>query len=270
MPVPKKLKKIVTEGPDDILKGLKTFNATLEDLPKTIIGMFNRIFNGTETLSQKGVDMVCEWAAWFINYHVEKGRQSVIKSLHDQNKLVNKALGPLRTVQKIVTDPIGALGGVISAVKNVANIFIGPIITFTEFIINVTKELIKTAENMAKLAEVLPPAPPSPEINFNKFKLDIGGMGLSTILEDPSNMPSPEEKFPEPLSPMKALFWKALGSEAKLAYKKKKPFYTLPEEYSKLPTEADPVNPVDSENDYKRDVETSKKSDKPYSKEPGD
>ena len=31
MPVPKKLKKIVTEGPDDILKGLKTFNATLED-----------------------------------------------------------------------------------------------------------------------------------------------------------------------------------------------------------------------------------------------
>ena len=270
MPVEKKKKKVKIDGPDDLLKGLKTFNASLEDLPHSIIVMFDRVFGVTDEVPQKGVDMICEWAAWFINYHVEQGRQSIVKSLHEQNSFVNKVLGPIRIIQKIVTDPIGALGAVVSAVKSIANIFIGPIVTFVNFMIELTKELIKTAENMAKLAEVLPPTPPSPEINFNKFKLDIGGMGLSTILEDPNNMPSPEEKFPEPIKPFSIAYFKALGDEAKTVYRKEKPFYTLPEEYSKLPTEADPVNPVDSENDYKRDVETSKKSNTPYSKEPND
>lgn len=270
MPVEKKKKEIKIEGPDDLLKGLRTFNANLEDLPHSIVVMFDRVFGVTDEVPQKGVDMICEWAAWFINYNVERGRQSIVKSLNQQNTFVNKVLGPIRTVQKIVTDPIGALGGVISAVKNIANIFIGPISTFINFIIELAKELLKTAENMAKLSEVLPPTPPSPEINFSKFKLDLGSIGMATILEDPNNMPSPEEKFPEPIKPFSIAYFKALGDEAKTVYRKEKPFYTLPEEYSKLPTEANPVNPVDSENDYKRAIEASKKLKEEYSKEPND
>ena len=270
MPVEKKRKKVKIDGPDDLLKGLKTFNASLEDLPHSIIVMFDRVFGVADEVPQKGVDMICEWAAWFINYHVEQGRQSIVKSLHEQNSLVNKVLGPIRTVQKVVTDPIGALGAVVSAIKSIANIFIGPIVTFVNFMIELTKELLKTAKNIAKLAEVLPPTPPNPEINFNKFKLDLGSIGIATVLEDPNNMPSPEEKFPEPIKPFSIAYFKALGNEAKTVYRKEKPFYTLPEEYSKLPTEDNPINPVDSENDYKRAIEAAEKLKEEYSKEPGD
>ena len=210
-----------------ILQYLRDFNKFLEGVPTTIANFFDRVFKAEAGLTQKAVDMICEWAAWKVNIMVEAKRQEFVKALHEQNSWVDKILTPIRVVKKISEDPLGALEDVATAIKEIANIFIGPFVFLVNFLQELIKELARLANNLANLLTSLPPPPPSSNISFDKFQLKIGQMGMSTILDDPTSLPPPEEMFPEPIVPFSVEYFKALGNEAKTIYREEKPFYEL-------------------------------------------
>lgn len=227
MPVEKKpMKRDMSSN--TILKYLRTFNNFLEQVPGAIYNFLDKAFKSETGLTQKGVDMICEWAAWRVNTMIESGRQEVVKALYDQNSVINKILAPVRVVKQILENPLGVLGAVASAVKQFANIFIGPfsyIISFTQELI---KELARLAKNLAAIASMTPPPPPSQDLNLDKFQLKIGTMGMSTILDDPSNLPPPEEMFgEEPKIPFSPEYFQELGGEAKTIWRDDKPFFKL-------------------------------------------
>lgn len=237
MPVEKK-KEEQKQTSQGILDYLRSFNLFLEGAPMSTVNFFDRIFKTQEGLTQTAVDMICRWAAWKINIMVERRRQEIIRALYNQNSFVNKILAPIRMIKNIYENPLSVLGAVAAAVKQIASIFLGPFITLVNFIVDLTKELIKIVKNLAKIMEVLPPnPPPGVNVNFDEFKLEIGKMGLSTVLDDPSNLKPPEEMFPEPIVPFSPAYFSALGSEAKSTYRKGKPFYSLKqaqEDYKKM------------------------------------
>ena len=221
-------KEIKKDMSSNIILGyLKDFNKFLESVPKMVTTFFNRIFKVETDIPQKAVDMICEWAAWRVNIMVERKRQEYIKTLHEQNSWVDTILTPVRVVKKIYEDPIGALGAAVNAIKQIANIFIGPFVYLIQFLQELITELGRLAKNLSNLLTSLPPSPPSKNLNFDKFQLKIGTMGISTILDDPERLPSPEEMFPEPIVPFSPAYFKALGSEAKTIFREEKPFYKL-------------------------------------------
>lgn len=265
MPVEKKtVKKAKSES---MLGYLRTFNDKLEQIPNTVQKTFERAYAVEDELPQKGMDMICEWSAWRVNTIIEAARQQAVKALHDQNSFVNKVMKPVNAVYSIVTNPLGALGAIASAVKSIAGIFITPIANLVNFTIELVTELARTAELLAKLSALVPPAPPSPNLNTNKFKIQIKPLTVGTITEDPSNLPSPEEMFPEPIVPFSLKYFQILADEAKLIYRRKETFYTS-DEYSKLPTEPDPENPVGSEDDGKFPVGDTRTRDSKLPTEP--
>ena len=232
MPVEKKpMKRDMSSN--TILKYLRTFNNFLEQVPIAIYKFLDKAFKSETGLTQKGVDMICEWAAWRVNVIIETGRQEFIKSLYDQNSIINKILAPIRAVKKIFEDPLSILGAVASAVKQIANIFLGPLSFIISFTQELIKELERLAKNLAAVASMTPPPPPSQDLNLDKFQLKIGTMGMSTILDDPSNLPPPEEMFgEEPPVPFSPEYFQELGAEAKTIWREDKPFFKMKEDDS--------------------------------------
>ena len=221
----KKIKKDMSSNV--ILKYLRDFNNFLEGVPTMVIKFFNRVFTTEKELTQKSVDIICEWTSWKVNIMVETKRQEFLKALHEQNSWINRITAPIRIIKKIYQDPLSALAQVASAVKQIANIFIGPITYVIQFIQELMTELGRLAKNLANITTSLPPQAPSRNINFDKFQLKIGQMGLSTVLDDPATLPSPEEIFPEPTVPFSGEYFKEMGSEAKTIFREEKPFYHL-------------------------------------------
>lgn len=227
MPVEtKEIKKNMSSN--TILKYLGDFNTFLEGVPKMITYYFNGIFKSETGLTQKSVDMICEWISWKVNVMVETGRQQVVKALYEQNKWVTNITAPIRVVYKIYQDPIGALGEVINAVKQILNIFLGPFSFLIEFVPALVRELERLVKNLAAIANMSPPTQNAKNINFDKFQLKIGTMGMNTILNDPENLPPPEEMFgEEPPTPFSTKYFKELGNEGKKIWRDERTFLNL-------------------------------------------
>ncbi len=207
------------------LSGFRAFNDFLEGVPTMVVKFFNRIFATETGIPQKGVDMICEWSSWKVNIMVETARQFFLRSMFNENKYVRAIVKPIETFQKFLKDPLGSIEEIGDCAKNMLDRIVGPIAKVYIFIEQLIVEIGRLAANLTNLLSVLPPTPPSSDINFDKFQLKIETVTMSTILSDPSNLPSPEEMFPEPIIPFSKEYFQALGSEAKVIYREEKPFY---------------------------------------------
>ena len=94
-------------------------------------------------------------------------------------------------------------------------------------------EILRLAANLAQIMAVLPPTPPNPHINYDKFKLKVNSISMAEITSDPSSLPPPEVMFPEPPKPFtKETFTEGFeSSSANLKSQQKK--YTLSDEDKK-------------------------------------
>lgn len=217
-----KAKKSGSGGP---LGFLQSTNDWLEDVPIRIVAAYENFIGNGEKIAQKKVDVICTWLAWKVNIAVERKRQVVIKILHEQQKttVYGKVMRMATAIQDFCSDPLGALGAFASAI-------FGPVIAVFKFAVELGRQVLKLAANLAKIMSALPPAPPDPHINYDKFKLKINSISMAEISADPSRLPAPETMFPEPPKPFtKKSFEEGFEKEsASLKSSKKK--YTLSKE----------------------------------------
>lgn len=210
---------------------LESTNDWLEDVPYRIIAAYENFIKDGENLAQSKVDKFCAWLAWKVNVAVERKRQTVLKILHEQYKstVMGKVMKMASAIQSFCSDPLGALGTFASAI-------FGPVVAVFKWITELTKQILRLAVNLANIMSVLPPAPPNPQINYDKFKLKIKSISMAEVTADPSSLPAPESMFPEPPKPFsKETFTEAFeGTSASLKSSQVK--YTLSEEDKKALT----------------------------------
>ena len=204
---------------------LKTTNDWLESVPERARKALNNAVGNGEKITQSKVDAVCIWLSWKINLQIERVRQSLIRTLYGMYKstTAGRVMRMATAIKDFVSDPLGALGTFASAVFSP----VGAVFNWTSTLI---KEVPRLAENLARIASVLPPDPPNSRINYDKFKIRVKSFSWSTLTSDPSKLPPPEVVFPPPTSIQspKVTFDKAMEENAKL--KSNKMIYKLTEE----------------------------------------
>ena len=97
-------------------------------------------------------------------------------------------------IQAFVNDPIGAVGDFASGIFK-------PIKIVFDWVAALIKEVPRFASNLANVVSTLPPSPPSPNINFDKFKLKVNSIGMKEIIKGPAGLKNPEDMFPKPIDP---------------------------------------------------------------------
>jgi hypothetical protein len=207
---------------------LKTTNYWLENVPIRIITAFENFIGNGEKAIQARVDIICTWLAWKVNIAIERKRQIVLKILYEQyqHTVAGKVMQAAMAVKSLVTNPLGAIG-------TFAGVLFGPFAAVISWVSELISEILKLAENLAKIVKALPPTPPNPHINYDKFKLKVGSISLATVTTDPSNLPPPEVLFPEPEKPFtKEAFMKG-WTTASANLKSMKTMYKLNDEDKK-------------------------------------
>lgn len=175
------------------LEWLSKINDFLEQVPVNVNTWFANTFKSGEELTQDFVDRQCIWLSNKINRMIEEKRQQVIKTLQDEYGGYLKALTVVTVIKQAVTNPIGMIGSFF-------NILAGPYGKVVAFLQALIKEVPRLAANLANIANSLPPAPPNPHINFNKFQIKVNSISMGDIMGG-GTMPSPEQMFPEVESP---------------------------------------------------------------------
>ena len=203
---------------------LKDINKWLERYPVRIIDAFNNFVGNGEVILQEKVDQICEWLAWKINIAIERKRQTILRVLHEQyeDTVIGKLQAAATAVKKFFQNPLKAIGDFAATV-------FGPVYQVFRWVADLAVEILKLAENLAKIMQLLPPTPPNPRINFDKFQIKIRSISLNEVVMDPDGWPTPEVLFPEPEKPFtKEGFQRAFETaSAKLKSGRKK--YTLSE-----------------------------------------
>lgn len=209
----------------DPLSFLEETNDWLEEYPINIGVAFDNMVGKGQDIAQDKVDVICEWLAWKVNLAIERKRQWLVKTLHEmyKNTVFGKVMQVGRAIEKFVKNPLEAIG-------DFANAIFGPVGIVFQWVITLAKELPRLARNLAYIAYSLPPDPPTPRINYNKFKLNIGSISMDMIEQDPSNLPSPESMFPEPERPFSANSFEKEFNNAEL---KEKYFYDIKMDFDK-------------------------------------
>lgn len=212
-----------------ILKGpfafLEPVNEWLEKVPRRIIAAYNNFIGSGEHLAQSKVDQICAWLAWKVNIAVERKRQAILRILYDQNEstMMGKVMKAANAIKKFFNDPLRALG-------SFAGVVFGPVAAVFAWGIELAQQVIRLGANLANIMAVLPPPPPNPHINYDKFKLHIKGISMKDLTTDPKNLPSPESMFPEPPKPFTKETFKEGFEKASARLKSSQKKYTLSEE----------------------------------------
>ena len=195
------------------LNWLKKVNDFLEQLPDGILTYFDAIVDLGEDVAQSLVDSICEYAAWVVNINVERVRQKVLKALYNQNAICKKIIDLIGLGKKFMQDPLGA-------VLSFFDPIVQPYKDAIEFTIELIQEISRLAENLAKIAEVLPPAPPNPRINYDAFSehLQLGVISMGA-LSSADSLPDPEILFPKPEFPFSRANFAKSFEEGKSAFK---------------------------------------------------
>lgn len=175
---------------------LKTTNDWLESVPLRVTNALDNYVGDGEKIAQSKVDAICTWLSWKINVAIERKRQTLLKILYAmyKNTVVGKVMQIANVIKEFVQDPLGAIG------KFAATVF-GPVTPVIQWGKTLIKEVPRLAENLSNIASSLPPTPPSPRINYDKFKIKVKTISMSTITSDPNNLPPPEVMYPEPPKP---------------------------------------------------------------------
>lgn len=204
---------------------LKAINDWLEKVPARITAAFDNFVKSGETLTQEKVDRICIWLSWKVNIAIERVRQRVLKVLHDQYQTTagGRVLKTANAIKKFCTHPIDSIGSLASAL-------FAPLASVFAWVKVLVVELPRLAENLANIVAVLPPDPPEPHINYDKFKLKVGTINMSLVTADPNDLPAPEVLFPEPPKPFSASIFEEEFNEASANLKSAKMQYTLSEE----------------------------------------
>lgn len=208
------------------LDWLVKVNDFLEQVPNSVLTYFRALSKSGEVLVQTQVDVICAWLAWKVNIMVERKRQQVIKTLQEQYGGYLAMMSAVTVVKQVLSDPLGAIGGFFGK-------FAAPIVAIYEFLKTLIKEIPRLAENLANIANALPPEPPNPHINYNAFKLRIGTISMGEIMGT-SPMPTPEEMFPEPPKPFSKAAFDASFQNAKAAGAEEGIVYKMPDVKTKL------------------------------------
>ena len=207
---------------------LKTTNDWLEDCPLRIVAAYDNFIGDGENLAQSKVDKFCAWLAWKVNIAIERKRQVILRILHEQYQTTaaGKVMAVANAIQSFCNDPIGAIGSFAGAI-------FGPVVAVFKWVVELASEILKLAANLARIMAVLPPSPPNPHINYDKFKLNVKSISMAEIMADPNSLPPPEVMFPEPPKPFtKETFSEGFeSSSANLKSQQKK--YTLSDEDKK-------------------------------------
>ena len=210
-----------------MLSWLDKVNDNLEANPFIITEFLDQISSEGEALSQSAVDVICEWSSCKANREIERLRQKVIKGLYKQNKVITVIVAPAQALYNFYKNPLGAIEGAIKMIVSILGVLYAPVMAFVEFMSDLAKELSRLARNLAVIASSLPPKSPNPKINFNKFQLDVGSIGMNSIMDDPSNLPSPEEMFPQTApTPFSKEFWDKVGTGSQQALRQKSTYIT--------------------------------------------
>ena len=175
------------------LEWLSKINDFLEQVPVNVNTWFTNTFKSGEELTQDFVDKQCIWLSNKINRMIEEKRQQVIKTLQDEYGGYLKALTVVTIIKKAVSDPLGTIGSFFGMLA-------GPYAKVVDFLQALIREVPRLAANLANIANSLPPAPPNPHINFNKFQIKVNSISMGDIMGGGA-MPSPEQMFPEVKSP---------------------------------------------------------------------
>lgn len=177
----------------EVLDWLKNANAVLEQIPDGILAYFNAIVQMGERATQAFVDGICEYASWMVNITVERIRQRILKGLYEQSVVVKIIADSMNIGKKVISDPIGTVGSFFGVITS-------PIVEAIKFTIQLIQELAKLASNLSKIMSALPPPPPNPRINYDKFKLKLGSISMGALASADS-LPEPEVIFPKPDNP---------------------------------------------------------------------
>lgn len=201
---------------------LDSTNDWLEQVPTRMIAAYYNFIGNGEQLAQSKVDKICAWLAWKVNIAVERKRQTILRILHGQYKstVAGKVMAVAGAVKSFCNDPLGALGEFASAI-------FGPIAAIFKWGAELAVQVVRLGFNLANIMTALPPAPPSPYINYDKFKLKIRGISMSDVMTDPNNLPSPEAMFPEPPKPFTKEVFMLSFEEDSAALKSGRMKYTL-------------------------------------------
>ena len=177
-----------------MLEYLTKVNDFLERVPLSVTKFFKNAFKAGEEIVQEYVDVVCRWVAWQVNINIERVRQKVIRALWQQYGKYLIMLQAAQIIKEFLHDPIGTI-------FKFAKKYFEPYEKVIEFIKVLGNELPRLAQNLAEIARALPPEPPSPDINFNEFKIKVHTISMKEVLLGPDSIPPPEQMFPEPPRP---------------------------------------------------------------------
>ena len=175
---------------------LTEINNWLETVPLRTTNAFENMVGNGEDVVQAKVDQSCRWLSWKINVEIETVRQKVIKSLYQmyQNTVVGKVMQMVNVIKSFVKNPLYNL------FKFALEIF-APYAVVIQWYKTLLTEVPRLARNLANIASALPPSPPTPDINFNAFKISVKTISISDVTSNPDNLPLPETMFPEPEKP---------------------------------------------------------------------
>ena len=189
-------KKNAKKGGKDPLAFLQSTNEWLEDVPTRITMAYENFIGDGENLAQSKVDKFCAWLAWKVNIAIERKRQKVLEILHGQyeSTAVGQVMKAASVIQNFISDPLGTLG-------SFASLIFGPVVDVFKWVGKLIGEILKLAANLAKIMSVLPPSPPNPHINYDKFKLKVKSISMGEVIAGPDSLPPPEVMFPEPPKP---------------------------------------------------------------------
>lgn len=202
---------------------LEDTNKWLEGVPKSMNESFESYIGNGKKVTQNKVDQICTWLAWKVNISIERERQRVLRALYHMYKTTagGKVMQMASAIKSFVSDPIGSIGKFAGAIAS-------PITSVFQWVSTLVTEVPRLGKNLANIAASLPPSPPTPHINYDKFKLKIGTISLDAIVQDPSSLPPPEVMFPEPEKP-----WTKNDFDEEMNPKdppQKEIFYEVPEE----------------------------------------
>ena len=194
------------------LQWLTKVNDFLEQVPSGIQAYFDAIIDMGENMVQSQVDAVCRYAAWRVNIMVERARQRVLKGLYNQNKIVKGIIDTINLGKRFMQDPLGTVASFFTPLTS-------PLQNAIQFTIDLAREISRLAANLTKIAEALPPAPPSPRINYDEFKnnLRLGVVSMGALM-DAESLPDPDILFPEPPFPFSRTTFNESFEEGKKSF----------------------------------------------------
>lgn len=194
----KDLFKVQKDTSGKPLAWLRTTNNWLETFPSIVTIAFGNMIGTGENITQEKVDSICELLAYKTNVAIERQRQRLIRILYAQ--YTSNTRGPVWqaafAIQAFFADPVGAVGKFASSIWK-------PVKVVFDWVKALVKEVPRLAENLARIASTLPPTPPTPNINFDKFKLKVNSIGMKEIAKGPAGFKDPEDMFPKPSDPYK-------------------------------------------------------------------